>query len=229
MATPIAIAVIGTPRLWREAFVQGLEAQDGILVIHSAPSLSPDDAVICEQASLIVWGADFDDQTLRSAIECLATHQRLLVLGIVSGGPELPWQAVREGRLAWLKADTPLDVMVAILHRLSRGQAEVSPQMLATLCGQIELIDPRMPNDHEYRPVLLTAREHAVASLIAEGLINKQIARRLNLRISTVKTHVKKVMRKLDVQRRGDVERHLDLVQRRDLSRAWKGPHRVEM
>ena len=50
----------------------------------------------------------------------------------------------------------------------------------------------------------LTVREREILGLVAEGLSNKQIARRLSIRLSTVKNHVHSIMKKLDVRERGE-------------------------
>jgi DNA-binding NarL/FixJ family response regulator len=51
----------------------------------------------------------------------------------------------------------------------------------------------------------LTAREQEIAELIAQGLSNKLIARRLHIEVATVKCHVHNILDKLKLQRRGKV------------------------
>ena len=48
-------------------------------------------------------------------------------------------------------------------------------------------------------PPPLTDREREVLSLIAEGLLNKQIADRLGIGVRTIETHRERIMRKLDI------------------------------
>jgi DNA-binding NarL/FixJ family response regulator len=57
--------------------------------------------------------------------------------------------------------------------------------------------------DGDIRQTRLTRRERQIASLLAEGLSNKQIARKLSIEVSTVKNHVHNVLVKLDVKTRG--------------------------
>src|SRR5690606_7627430 len=71
----------------------------------------------------------------------------------------------------------------------------------------------------------LTPRELEVAQLIDQGHSNKQIARRLGLRISTVKNHVHSILEKLRLERRGQVatllsERTADRTQAVEAERA---------
>ena len=58
------------------------------------------------------------------------------------------------------------------------------------------------------RPAL-TAREEEIASLIAAGLSNKEIARRLKICLPTIKSHVHNILGKLELERRGQVSRWL--------------------
>jgi DNA-binding NarL/FixJ family response regulator len=53
----------------------------------------------------------------------------------------------------------------------------------------------------------LTARQHEIAHLVADGLSNKQIARKVGISHYTVKNHVHAVLRKFDVTRRAALGR----------------------
>ncbi|WP_449280485.1 response regulator transcription factor [Leucobacter sp.] len=61
------------------------------------------------------------------------------------------------------------------------------------------------PGQDPSAPPRLTPRQQEIASLIAEGLTNKEIARRLLITVSTVETHIEHIFRKLDVVSRAQV------------------------
>jgi DNA-binding CsgD family transcriptional regulator len=61
---------------------------------------------------------------------------------------------------------------------------------------------PFLRNDAALRSLGVTDREYEVLGLLAEGLANKEIARRLDLSPNTVKTHVSRLYEKLEVARR---------------------------
>jgi len=60
----------------------------------------------------------------------------------------------------------------------------------------------------ETEQTILTAREREVVALLAEGLSNKEIARRLGIALDTAKFHVGRVIDKLDATGRTDAVAH---------------------
>jgi DNA-binding NarL/FixJ family response regulator len=56
--------------------------------------------------------------------------------------------------------------------------------------------------------VKMTAREREIVDLIADGLSNKEIARRLNIATDTVKSHVHNILEKLSLRSRVEVAVH---------------------
>jgi DNA-binding NarL/FixJ family response regulator len=59
--------------------------------------------------------------------------------------------------------------------------------------------------------VLLSAREREIAHLVARGLADKDIARRLGISITTVRTHIDHAFRKLNVNNRMTLVHKLNL------------------
>jgi DNA-binding NarL/FixJ family response regulator len=99
---------------------------------------------------------------------------------------------VSEGGFGYLLKDRVLDVQEFIdaAERVSRGGSALDPQVVATLVPS---------NGGDDRLAALTAREREVLALVAEGLTNSGIAKRLFLTVNTVETHVRNVLMKLDV------------------------------
>jgi len=89
-------------------------------------------------------------------------------------------------------ADDHLDAALRIAQRL--GMTPLHDQVLA-------LRDARR---HSRAP-LLTAREEQVASMVADGLSNRQIASRLHLSERTVENHVTHILAKLGLDSRARV------------------------
>lgn len=95
-----------------------------------------------------------------------------------------------QGRFGYLLKDRVLDVddFLDALRRVGSGGSALDPLVVEQLIG------PQRSND----PLAaLTPREHEVLALVAEGLTNKGISRRLWLTERTVETHVTSVLAKL--------------------------------
>ncbi len=109
---------------------------------------------------------------------------------------------VSEGGFGYLLKDRVLDVQQFIdaAERVSRGGSALDPQVVATLLS---------PNGGDPRLADLTAREREVLALVAEGLTNSGIAKRLFLTVNTVETHVRNVLMKLDVPGNEDGHRRV--------------------
>ena len=114
---------------------------------------------------------------------------------------EYALSALRNGASGFLLKDTPSVQLVAALRSVASGDAVVSPSVTRRLLDRFlgsaggELRDAAMLD-------VLTDREREVMLLIAQGLSNTEIAHRLFLSEATVKTHVGRVLAKLDLRDR---------------------------
>lgn len=114
---------------------------------------------------------------------------------------EYALSALRNGASGFLLKDTPPAQLVAALRSVASGDAVVSPSVTRRLLDRFlgsgggELRDASMLD-------VLTEREREVLLLMAQGLSNIEIARKLFLSEATVKTHVGRVLSKLDLRDR---------------------------
>jgi DNA-binding NarL/FixJ family response regulator len=114
---------------------------------------------------------------------------------------EYALSALRNGASGFLLKDTPSVQLVAALRSVASGDAVVSPSVTRRLLDRFlgaaggELRDASILD-------VLTDREREVLLLMAQGLSNTEIARKLFLSEATVKTHVGRVLSKLDLRDR---------------------------
>jgi DNA-binding NarL/FixJ family response regulator len=120
---------------------------------------------------------------------------------------------VREGGFGYLLKDRVLDVgdFLDAAERVAGGGSALDPQVVATL------VSPVAGGD---RLAELSEREREVLELMAEGLTNAAIGKRLFLSERTVEGHVRHVFMKLDIPHSDDAHRrvlavlaHLDAAQ----------------
>ena len=105
--------------------------------------------------------------------------------------------AVRAGAIVYLLKTMDADELREAIRAAAAGQVRLAPEAAARLMREVR--SPAVP-DTLAEP--LTERETEVLTLIARGKANKQIARELFVSMSTVKTHVNNLYRKLDVSSR---------------------------
>jgi NarL family two-component system response regulator LiaR len=125
--------------------------------------------------------------------------------------------AVRAGAIGYLLKNTDADELLEAIRAAAAGQVRLAPEAAARLMREVRA--PATSPEALSEP--LTERETEVLKLIARGKANKQIARELFVAISTVKTHVNNLYRKLDVSSRTQAAlyaAHIGLVSTGEIS-----------
>jgi DNA-binding NarL/FixJ family response regulator len=132
------------------------------------------------------------------AIHRRAPGQPMVVLAREED-PHAALAALRSGASGYLSKELDLDALPRTLAGVAAGEAAISRRMTRYL---IEAVSRRPA----LRPIKgpLTAREWEVVDLLAPDRTTDDIADRLVLSPETVRTHVKSIMRKLDVHSRHD-------------------------
>ena len=109
--------------------------------------------------------------------------------------------ALSAGASGFLLKRTRPEELVAALHTIAAGDALLSPSVTSRVIQRMAQ-QPAPDSSRDARLDELTAREREVLDLVARGLSNGEIADTLVIGESTVKTHVKRVLAKLDARDR---------------------------
>ncbi len=115
---------------------------------------------------------------------------------------EYVYEALRAGASGFLLKDTPPEQLVSAIEVISQGDALLSPTITRRVIS--EFVKGTGPKPQAQFPRLddLTPREHEVLMLIARGLSNAEIAKTLFVSETTVKTHVARILMKLNLRDR---------------------------
>lgn len=120
---------------------------------------------------------------------------------------EYVYQALRAGASGFLVKDTEPEDLIRAVRVVARGDALLSPSVTRRLITSLARQPRRTPVQPGASQSLsrLTEREREVLALVAEGLSNEEIAGRLFLSPLTTKTHVSRILTKLDARDRAQL------------------------
>jgi NarL family two-component system response regulator LiaR len=163
------------------------EAESGEAAIQLCAEVLPD--VILMDMSL----PEMDGAMATRAIRKNFPQIQVIVLTSFKDG-KLIKQALEAGAIGYLLKDVSADDLVQAIRSAHAGRATLSPEAAQSLVETANL--PPTPGQD------LTKREREVLSLMIEGLNNTQIAGRLTVSPSTIKSHVSNILSKLGVASR---------------------------
>jgi NarL family two-component system response regulator LiaR len=130
-------------------------------------------------------------------------EQIVVILTGADDDDEIGLQALRAGATGYLSKDLDIDALPRALEGARTGEAVISRRMTRKLIEHVR----RAPDGVAgMRPVRspLTPREWEVIDMLSDGRSTDAIADDLVLSIETVRSHVKNILRKLDVRSRED-------------------------
>ena len=127
---------------------------------------------------------------------------QIVVILTTADDDEIGLLGLRAGARGFLAKDVDVDVLPQALHGALNGEAAISRRLSMRLVEHVR----RAPNGPGgMRPVKspLTSREWEVLDLLAQSKTTDEIAEQLVLASETVRSHIKNILRKLDVRSRG--------------------------
>lgn len=217
MQCSIRVAVVSEERMFREALAVSLAGYEGVEVPEDVTGAvdvvlidaAPDSRVAMArtreardrwpEAKLIVLGLDREDETVVDFIEAGAQ-------GYV------------------LKGASP-DGLVGVVRAVHQGRTHCSPAVVASVLARIASLEETRTEPEPRNVEPLTLREREVLVLLAAGLGNKDVGRRLCITVQTVKNHVHRILEKLQVHRRREAVRLAYdlglLAEPREIPRLW--------
>ncbi|GAA5315678.1 MAG: response regulator transcription factor [Candidatus Pelagadaptatus aseana] len=132
-----------------------------------------------------------------SALVFLVAQYPSIPVMIVSGHeePEIMRRAIDHGASGYLPKSAPVETMSEALHTVLEGGIWLPEGTPETVVSEEELnVADALAN--------LTPQQFRVATMVSQGLLNKQIAYELNVTETTIKAHMTEIFRKLGVHSR---------------------------
>ncbi len=203
------ILIVSDIRFYREALAE-VFARDGAFDIAGIAA----DADEALELSLSAWpqivlvdaALTGGLTTVRRLAELLG--QTPLVALALADQPDDVISWAEAGISGYVPRTTPLCDLARFLGEVARGKQTCSSHVAAGLLQWVSQASFARNGRQPHAEICaLTPREEEVARLISSGLSNKEIARRLDIGLSTTKSHVHNVLGKLGLDRRGKVAR----------------------
>ena len=191
----------------REGFAAVLASQPGLLVVglaangadavSQARQLKPD-VILMDVRMPILDGLQATRQILDAGPE--SHRPRVLILTTFDLDAYV-YEALRAGASGFLLKDAPATELIHAVRVVAAGDALLAPSVTRRLISEFA----RYPRTNELSPATLgalTPRETEVLRLIARGLSNAEISGTLFIAEQTTKTHVGRILAKLDLRDR---------------------------
>ena len=174
------------------------EAGDGDQAVRLTRELAPDIVLM----DIRMPGTDGLAATRQIAADGQLANVRVVILTTFELD-EYVFEAVRSGASGFLVKDTEPDELVQAVRVVAGGEALLSPSVTRRLIGEFAA-RAKAPHDTGGLDEL-TDREQEVLALVADGLSNHEIAKRLYVSPATAKTHVSRAMIKLRARDRAQL------------------------
>ncbi len=116
---------------------------------------------------------------------------------------EYVYGALKAGARGFLLKDAGPDLLTQAIHAAAEGDALIAPSITARLLADFVGSDGGEPPAQPIEP--LTSREEEIVLAVARGWTNHEIAEKMHISISTVKTHIASLMSKLNARNRVEI------------------------
>lgn len=169
------------------------EAENGRQAVNMAKQIHPD---------VILMDLVMPELDGIQAIQLIKEDQpsaRILVLTTFAGEDKI-FPAIKAGALGYHLKDSRPDELIEAIRLVHRGESALHPVIARKVLQELS-----RPSEQPPTPDPLTAREHEVLQLVAQGKTNFDIAAELVISEATVRTHVSHIMDKLHLASRTQV------------------------
>jgi two-component system, NarL family, nitrate/nitrite response regulator NarL len=181
-------------------------ARDRAFVVGVAATIDDALAVMAVRPSpiILVDAALPDGRAAVTRLRQLAPAAQIVALALSETEADvIAW--AEAGVCGYVPRNTPLDELANFLGKIMRREQVCSSRIAASLLRWIAEMRPTGAKAATADAAALTAREDQIMHLVAAGLSNKEIARRLDIGLATVKSHVHNLLGKLALERRSQV------------------------
>lgn len=210
----IRIVLVEDNRLVRDQLAEVLERQPNVKVVARAASAAAGVAKVRElkpDVALVNAGlGPGEGQLCLESARQVAPEAKVILMDVFPDREDIV-RLIKAGANGFILKDATIDDLVGTIRTVADGR-NVLPGTLTPALWSYLATDPIAEESagNGQRPaVRLTRREREITELIADGLANGQVARRLGVTVHTVKSHIHNVLNKLGLHSRLQISAHV--------------------
>jgi DNA-binding NarL/FixJ family response regulator len=201
------VYLVAEHRLLRESLVRLLRKKTDIRMVGESRHFdSSSEGIIASNCNILLLDSVSTPYVRKLLDELIQKAPAIkIVLFGMDEDPQIFLNAVRLGVSAYVVKDASAADIVAAVRGVAEGEAVCPPKLCMALFQQVAgaYRQQSMFTDSEARVKFgLTHRQSQLVALVARGLTNKEIAASLNLSEFTVKNHLRRIMKQVDVDSR---------------------------
>lgn len=206
-AEPIRVALVEDDSRIRSSLISLFELAEGYRCVNAFGSAEEAlEGSVADIADVVLMDINLPG---RSGIECVTELKRrnpalLVVMLTVYEDAEKIFTALRNGASGYLLKRTPPAELLAAIREVVDGGSPMSPLIARKVVASFQ--NAGMPRPGRTAPAEplpdLTPRERDILDALSRGLLYKEIAELLGISTNTVRTHLRSIYEKLQVQTR---------------------------
>jgi len=205
MSTPIRVFLADDQELVRSGFRMLIEAEDDLDVVgEAADGAAAVAGVLATHANVVLMDIRMpvmDGVEATRRIVASGAPTRILVLTTFDLD-EYVFSALKAGASGFLLKDARPSELLSAVRTVAAGEAVMAPSATRRLLDHVVPTLPTAPGVSDPRLELLTDREREVLEEVAAGATNAEIAAKLYMAEGTVKTHIGRLLAKLEIRDR---------------------------
>lgn len=205
----ISAYLVAENRLLRETLVRLLQKRAGITIAGESRSLeAASEQIVASQCDVLLLDSPATTQT--ALIQGLSEEEpeiKIVLFGMDENNDSF-LKAVELGVRGYLLKDASSEEIIAAVRGVADGEAVCPPKLCLALflCMKQKCQrKPEIADQHAFARFGLTYRQRQLITLVSTGLTTKEIAAKLNLSQYTVKNHMYRIMKQMDVRSRYEV------------------------
>jgi DNA-binding NarL/FixJ family response regulator len=204
--SPIRVFILFQHRLLRDALSLAFRKQADLLVVCCTKKEEGSLQALLDSQCHVLLLDFFDSRWLPTNLRLKVGDLPGLkcVLTCMDDDAHQFLAAVRGGATGYLLKEASTSDLISAVRSAHRGEATCPPKLCAILFEAVAQMQRARQTKGRRNKVRLTLRQHKLMKLVANGLTNKQIAAELHLSEFTVKNHMARILKQLDVGNRNE-------------------------